>query len=467
MKTKVVIIGAGSASFTAGILRDLVNLGETIELGLVDLDPLALETAERLALKMVHVRKAPITITSSLDRREVLEGATAVVSTIAVGGRRARERDVFIPRKYDVFQSVGDTVMPGGASRALRMIPAMVEIAQDVLALAPQALFVNYANPMTALCRAIRRETGAEIIGLCHGLIHRQRTLASWLELAPATMNLSYGGLNHLTWVTDICAAGESIRPKLQELANNQLALLDVGFSQNKDTIGKQARDQQQVQELDDLVPATWQLFDLFGALPVPFDRHVVEFFPWLYSGPAQYFGCTLGINAFNFEKVIHAGDQTYAQIRDDAYTSKKLPDHYFTLTDGEEEQFVDILDARITGSPLFISANLPNNGRIPGLPEESIIEAPARVDAEGITPLTVAPLPTACVTVLAARLHWIELIIEAAMEGSREKFVQALLLDGAVKDLSLAQQMADELLAAQQDYLPQFHSSFAPVPLR
>ena len=137
MREKLVLIGAGSAMFTGALVTDVVKRGWECELGLVDTDPEALAVAEGLARKVVAAKRAPVSITASTDRREVLPGATVVVTTIAVGGRRAWEQDVFIPRKYGIYQPVGDSVMSGGTSRALRMIPPMVAIAQDVLDLAP------------------------------------------------------------------------------------------------------------------------------------------------------------------------------------------------------------------------------------------------------------------------------------------------------------------------------------------
>ena len=152
MREKYVIIGAGSAMFTRGLVADLIQRGEALNLALVDIDSGALAVAEGLTAKMIAARHAPITLTASTDRREALPGATVVICTVGVGGRRAWEQDVFIPRKYGIFQPVGDSVMPGGTSRALRMIPAMVAIAEDVLDLTPDALFFNYGNPMSPVC---------------------------------------------------------------------------------------------------------------------------------------------------------------------------------------------------------------------------------------------------------------------------------------------------------------------------
>ena len=169
---KIVIIGAGSAMFTIGVVSDLITAGLATELGLVDIDPEALEIAHKLTQKMIEARKAAIRLTATTDRRKVLEDATVVIATIGVGGRRAWEQDVFIPRKYGISMPVGDTVGPGGTSRAMRMIPAMVSIAQDVIELAPEALFFNYANPMSPACYAVQQATGALVIGLCIGTWH-------------------------------------------------------------------------------------------------------------------------------------------------------------------------------------------------------------------------------------------------------------------------------------------------------
>ena len=130
-REKVVLIGAGSAMFTRGLMADLIRHNEELDLALVDIDPDALAVAEGVSRKMIAARKAPLKLSAHTDRRVALRGATAVICTVGVGGRRAWEQDVFIPRKYGIYQPVGDSVMPGGTSRALRMIPAMVGIAEE------------------------------------------------------------------------------------------------------------------------------------------------------------------------------------------------------------------------------------------------------------------------------------------------------------------------------------------------
>src|SRR5699024_9077461 len=163
---KIVLIGAGSASFTQGLVADMILTGDTWDLHLVDVNPENLAVADGVVRRMLAARPAPIHVTATAERRTALPGADRVVTTFGVGGRRAWELDVFIPRQYGIFQPVGDSVMPGGISRAMRQVPLAVAIARDVAELCPDAIFVNYANPMSAITRAIRKATGVNVLGL-------------------------------------------------------------------------------------------------------------------------------------------------------------------------------------------------------------------------------------------------------------------------------------------------------------
>lgn len=208
MHEKVVLIGAGSAMFTRGLLADMIHAGWSGELALVDTDSQAILVAQGLAVKMVKLGNSSLKVTATTNRRLALPDATVVICTIGVGGRRAWEQDVLIPRKFGIFQPVGDTVMPGGCSRALRMIPAMVDIARDAQELAPKAVFINYSNPMSAICRAIRRMTDVDVIGLCHGVPDTGRSLANQLGIPYSDFSYTAAGINHLTWFTEVRGSG-------------------------------------------------------------------------------------------------------------------------------------------------------------------------------------------------------------------------------------------------------------------
>jgi len=405
------------------------------EVALVDVAPEALSVAEALTRKMIDAKRAPIRLSASTDRRETLPGATVVICTIGVGGRRAWEKDVFIPRKYGIYQPVGDSVMPGGTSRALRMIPAVVAIAEDVLDLAPNALFFNYANPMAVVCRGVRKATGANMVGLCHGVCAVARYIAGALGVEPSDLSYTAVGMNHLTWFIDVRAGGADAMARLREVAVQRL--------------GKQ-----NPQPEDN--PFSWRLFDLFGAFPAVLDRHVTEFFTQFFAG-GRYYGKTLGVDAFSFEDTIADGDKIFDDMRKDALSPNFLSDDYFETIGGEHEQVLEIIRSIRSHAARKYSANLPNRGRVPSLPDEVIVEGPVVADAGGLRPLEVAPLPPGPAGMLATRFMWAETVAEAALEGSRDKFIQALILDGAVDSIEKAAKLADELLAEHAEYLPQF----------
>jgi alpha-galactosidase len=202
--------------------------------------------------------------------------------------------------------------------------------------------------------------------------------------------------------------------------------------------------------------PFSWALTHRFGAFPAVMDRHVVEFFPALFPN-GRYYGKTLGVDAIHFEPVIAFGDQEYEQMRRDALSDMALPDDYLKRGVGEHEQALAIIDSIRRDDGAVYSANLPNLGQVANLPRDAIIEAPARASRAGLQPIMQKPLPTGIAGTLASRMAWVETVVEAALEGSREKFIQALILDGSVGSIEIAACLADDLLAAHAEYLPQF----------
>jgi len=437
MREKIVLVGAGSAVFTRGLVADLIQRRWEADLALVDPDPTAIAVAEGLARKMIEAKNAPVRLSASVDRRDVLGNATAVICTVGVGGRRAWEQDVFIPRKYGLYYPVGDTVGPGGSSRALRMIPAMVGIARDVLDLAPRALFFNYGNPMCANCRAIVKATGAEVVGLCHGVTGVGHHLAEVLGVDRSAIRYSAVGVNHLTWFVEVRVGGEDAMPRLREIAAEKI----------KDSqAGEPYRDN----------PFCWHLVHLFGAFPSAMDRHVVEFFPQFFR-EGRYYGKTLGVDHFSIERTIAGGDRSFARMQELALSKEPLPPDYFDQFSGEHEQVLEIIEAIRTERGTVYSANLPNRGQVPNLPPEAVVEGPAIADGAGLRAIQQPALPTGIAGTLVSRFLAIETLVEAALEGSREKFIQALVLDGAVDSLDTATRLADDLLAAHAAYLPQF----------
>ena len=453
MPIKIVLIGAGSASFTRGLVADVLRTGWEVELGLVDVSADALRVAEGLVVKMVAAKGAPVRVAASMDRRDVLGGADAVICTVGVGGRRAWEQDVLIPRTHGIYQPVGDTAMPGGLSRALRMIPAMVAVAADVLDLCPRALFFNYSNPMTAICRAVRKATGAEVVGLCHGVPDVARYLAGFLGAEASELSYTAVGINHLTWFTELRRGARDAWPAVRAELARRLGL-DADAEKLRAALGWLDPHAPPPEGLDH--PFSWQLFALFGAFPAVLDRHVSEFFPQLFRD-GRYFGKTLGVDVFSVEDTIERGDRGYGEMAALGLGDAPLPAEFFGRFSGEHEQVIDIIDSIRTDAGRTYSANLPNRGRIPNLPPEAVLEGPALADGGGVRPIPTGPLPAGLAATLAGRLAVVETIVDAALQGDRDLFVQALLAEGSVSSLAQAQHLATDLLAAHAPHLPQF----------
>mgnify|MGYP001026384067 CR=1 FL=1 len=440
MTKRIVLIGAGSAVFTRGLVADLIlspELGPW-EIRLVDIDPEALAVAEGLSRRMVAARGADVRVEASTDRRDLLPGADLVVTTIGVGGRRAWEVDVTVPRRYGIYQPVGDTVMPGGISRAMRMIPALVDIARDIATLCPAALYVNYANPMTANCWAIRQATGVPVVGLCHGTFGVIRSLAAFVGAPPDEVQALYMGLNHLTFIYDLRRRGEDLWPRVREELDRQRGGAAEGAA-------FPAADN----------PFAWSLFDAYGAYPCCNDRHVSEFFPERFPG-GRYGERTLGVDAFSLEDTIARGDRTYAAMRAQALGEAPLDERIFQRAAGEHEQLLEILAAIAADTRGVYAANLPNNGAVPGLPDDAILELPCAATPGGLRPLALPDAPLPLVAIVARRAAATRVTVEAALRRSRDLLVQAILVDGAVTELDVARALADDLLAAQAQYLPE-----------
>lgn len=453
-RTKLVLIGAGSTVFTQRLVADVILSGEVDrwELALVDIDPVTLDAVDRLVRKMLAFKGVTFPIVSTTDRREVLKGAHFIATTIAVGGRRGWELDVQVPRKHKIFQPVGDTAMPGGISRAMRMIPQMVAIAEDIAELCPDAYFLNYSNPMTAICRAIRVKTGVPVVGLCHGVHYVENVLAKFLGKEEGSITSFGVGLNHLTFLTKILWDGKDATAMLKSKLDEQRPLLQQEIREKKDwpnvVAGRASRYS------DD--PFAWSIYDRYGVFPVAIDRHITEFFPERFP-QGRYYGRTLGVDAFPIDDRIALGDTWFAEMLAVARSSDPLPVSYFDNVPGESEQLVQIMKSLQFDERHVYSVNMPNQGAVPGLPADAVLEMPAVAGGAGFMALQSEALPSALTAKLSAKIAAIELTVDAALTGNFDLFVEALLTDGSISDPDEAATLARELIEAHKIHLPQF----------
>jgi alpha-galactosidase len=435
MKKTIVLLGVGSTYFTRGIVESLITKGGEWDVRLVDIDPACLDIAVKLSQRLVDLYQAPVTIRGSLERCEVLPGANAVVSTIGVGGRRAWEKDVAIFRQFNVYQSTGDTYGAGGVSRALRMIPVLVDVARDIERLCPNALFINFSNPMTVNIWAIAKASKVKVAGLCYGVTYFQHYLAELIGMTWDQLDCRAIGVNHFTWITDLSYKGQSVWPQVRK-----------AMEEKGETLGN---------------PYTWELFRTFGAFPCVGDGHICEFVPG-WQGEGAYYGQTFGTSFHNFETYAAGFDTVYADMADQAYGRKPVvkevqnPDEKATFKD--EALFIDVLSASMGADSIYRTVNLPNIGQAANLPLGAVLEATTLINGDGFQPLCFGNLPLGITAILQRILSVQELTVEAALKADRKLAIQALVAGETVRTEKEAGQMLDVILATHRDYLPQFY---------
>ncbi|WP_346907627.1 hypothetical protein [Faecalicatena orotica] len=453
-RKKIVLIGAGSAVFTKGLIADFIQseFGEW-EIALCDINPQILESITRLAKKMVEQKKSDIIISSSTDRTDLLPGADFVVTTIAVGGRRAWEQDVKIPRKYNIYQPVGDSIMPGGISRAQRMIPVMVEIAKDIERLCPDAYFFNYSNPMTAIVTAVRRATNVKIIGLCHGVIYGEKYLAKMLGVDVKRLTTIGAGLNHLTWLYDIRVDGKDVHQELLDVVERQKEEHEKN-PHVRNFFNPLLEDKEIPNHMDN--PLSWEFFERYGAIPAVVDRHAVEFFPERFP-EGKYYGATLGIDAFPIDDVIARGEGIYKAMLEQGETEGEVEAELFQRADGEHEQLAEIIKSLLLDERKVFSVNIPNEGAVAGIPDDAVLEIPGVATARGFSSMHVNGFEGPVKDIIIKRLASVDLTVEAALTGDRQLWADAMMLDGAVTDYETAENLVNDFIKEHKDYLPQY----------
>jgi alpha-galactosidase len=452
MRKKMVLVGAGSAMFTQGLVMDLIREPgrNKWHLALVDIDAEVLASMTKLVRKMIEAKDADLELSSSTDRRDVLPGADYVESTIGVGGRRAWEQDVFIPRKYGVYQPVGDTAMPGGISRAMRMVPAVIAITRDIMELCPNAHFFNYSNPMTVLCRAVRKATGFPMTGLCIGVYGSQCYIARFAGLDSEKVTSKAVGVNHMTFIYDFRYEGVDAWPIV-------IKKLDETYKEDFD---ENALDRFYTKDNDGTFylgePFAWSLFKTYHAYPAPGDRHISEFFTERFLG-GKYYGKTLGMNAYSFERTIELGEKIHAGAMSVANSDGPLSDDFFGHIHGEHSQLMEMIHSIETDGRKVFSVNLPNNGAVPNLPKDAVLELPACAMAKGFSPLVTTDFPDVLAGIVCKSLAISEVTVEAALKGDAKLFAEAIMMGGYISDRAAVLKMVDELIKAQSMYLPQF----------
>jgi alpha-galactosidase len=424
--TKIVLIGGGSYAWAPTIIRDIVVTddleGSTIVLH--DIDAKSLDVMLSLGKMMIERSGKKFGIEATTNRRQALQDAEFMVLTISTGGLEAMRHDLEIPLKYGIYQSVGDTVGPGGISRTLRNIPVVLEMAKDMDDLCPDAWFINYSNPMTTICRAVTKTTKIKTIGLCHGLNEVVFMLRSIFEVKRDNeMYLKAAGINHLPWIIELSVRGEDGFQLLREYIRRN------GIS---------------------ISPVKLELFKIYGCLPGTGDRHVAEFFPYFLTKEAGA-GSKYGVRLTTIE------DRYRGRERQIEIVNKMLSGEIGIEMKKSAETASNIISAIVNGRYEVEVLNLPNKGQVNNLQREAIVETYGLVGPGGAEGIAIGDVPPAVQAILHQHIVKHELTVEASLKGDRELALQAMLLDPLVRDFETAGKMLDELLEANKGYLPQF----------
>lgn len=424
---KITFIGAGSVVFTRELLSDLLAFEELADthIALYDIDAERLETAAAMARWTDAQFGGRATITTHTDRREALTGADFVINTVQVGMHAATLTDFEIPARYGLRQTIGDTLGIGGIFRALRTIPLLLEIGDELAEVAPDAWLLNYTNPMAILTQAYAEGSPhKQVVGLCHSVQHTTLELAKLLRVPFDEVTFLGAGVNHQAFLLRFERDGEDLYPRLRELMEQQPELK------------RRVR---------------MELFTRLGYYPTESSEHNAEYLPWFMRNDAlvERYRLKIGDYIERSEQNMVEYQETKAGLASGADFPLKRSLEYASL----------IVHAMVTGRPQVIYGNVQNNGLIADLPARSAVEVPCLVDRTGLRPTPVPNYPPQLAALNRTFLNVADLTVRAALDGRRDHVLHAAMLDPAtagVLDLDQTAALVDELLTAHGDLMPE-----------
>lgn len=435
---KICLVGAGSTVFAQNILGDVLSSqGCDFTISLFDIDPERLKTSEIVARRICDALKlVGVKVEATLDRRAALSGSDFVILMMQVGGYRpATVADFEIPKKYGLRQTIADTLGVGGIFRGLRTIPVLEAICRDMQEVCPQAILMQYVNPMAINCWAIK-EIAPEIrsVGLCHSVQHTAGHLAKCLGEDVADVNYVSAGINHVAFFLryeKVHQDGrrEDLYPRLKSLAGEGRVPADdrVRFDVLKRLGYFVTESSEHFSEY-----TSWYIKegrgDLVDQLNIPLDEYIRR--------------CEVQIADWHALRRDLEGDKPIEVCRSNEYAA-------------------GIIHAATTGSPALIYGNVPNNGLIENLPNECIVEVPCHVDRNGIQPIRIGRIPSQLAAVMSLSVSVQKLTVEAALTKNRDRIYQAALLDPHTSaELSPDQiwGLVNDLIEAHGDLLPTYH---------
>jgi alpha-galactosidase len=436
--TKICLIGAGSTVFAQSILGDVLSNPELqhAAISLHDIDAERLKTSEVVARRIGATLGIPnLRVESHLERRPALRGADFVILMMQVGGYKpATVTDFEVPARYGLGQTIGDTLGIGGIMRGLRTIPVLFDICRDMEELCPQAILLQYVNPMAMNCWAIKEKfPHIRTVGLCHSVQETAGQLAEVLGEDSAGLNYRCGGINHVAFYTTFekvhpDGSREDLYPRLKQIAR------------------------------DRTYPAEDEVrFDMLrrvGHFVTESSMHFSEYNAW-YLKASQPEAITknqlrIGEYLYRCEDQIADWHKLRAELEGDAPLEVCKSNEYAA----------GIIHGVVTGTPQTIYGNVPNNGLIDNLPPDCVVEVPCHVDRNGIQPTRLGRIPSHLAGIMGLSIAVQREVVNAAVSGRREHIYHAAMLDPhTAADLNLDQiwSLVDDLITAHGNWLPAY----------
>lgn len=462
----VVILGAGSV-FTTRLLNDILQIpgekGGTISL--VDIDVSRLETMKSVIETLTQkLGKKNWSITASTDRKSVLAGADYIVNCIEVSGPEYVSHENDIPLKYGIDQCIGDTIGPGGLFKALRTVPVWLDVLKDCEALCPNALILNYTNPMGMMCLAAGRTSSMRVVGLCHSVQGTSQLLAEYAGIPISEMEWECAGINHLAWFTKLKHQGVDLYPILKTKFRNEVDLGLAEFSSGVAEFGSQD-DSHGVEATVQYTQTDLVRKDMclnFGAFITESSGHLSEYLPYYRKSDA---GRALLRLAYHGGSRFYASNWPRWRREADSERTKMLSGESSMVWNRSWEYASWIIEAIEKDSPYRIHGNVMNSSEkggqlITNLPADGCVEVACMVDHNGVHPTRYGALPPQMAAISASNMSMIGLAAQAIIDRSKETAIHALMLDpltSAICTPSQIREMTLELFEAEKDVLPSY----------
>jgi alpha-galactosidase len=436
---KITFIGAGSLGFTKELVRDILTfpLLEGATIALMDIDAERLAWAKKNVEKLVLEGKRPAKVEATLDRAAALKGADVVLTTILAGSTEVWRHDVEIPKKFGVDINVGDTRGPSGIFRFLRTINPMMDIVRDMEKYCPNAVLLNYTNPMAMLCAALQRQTSITVTGLCHSVQGTAMMLAEWIGAPYSEIDYLCAGINHQAWYLDYKWNGKDAYPLIHKAITERAEIYNQEIVRN-------------------------EIYLALGKYVTESSGHNSEYNWWFRKRPdliEKYCIHGTGWNPGEYAYILKEYQHNEATWKEQVQEQLAHPLTAEDLIRGNEYAAY-IINALMGGEMFKFNGNVPNTQLITNLPEGACVEVPVLVDRAGFHPIHVGALPQECALMTQLNSGIEEMAINASIAGDPTMIYRAICHDpltSSVLSLAEIKQMTNDLFAKHKEYLPQF----------